>query len=211
MVGTSAAARVVYEAADGRRRGPASSSTGSTSAASAKAARSRTAATCTRGSLATLRDVDTPAIAERPAAAHGLTLPAVPRRRAVARLGPEPARARSTGLTFATTPLDIAQAALEGVCYRLADVLDAIGGVESVVATGARCSRTPPGCRCSPTCSGGRVEVSARRRGLRARRRARRARAARAAVPAGADRARRRAAARPARDPSASRRKNNGS
>jgi len=40
------------------------------------------------------------------------------------------------GLTFATTPGEIVQAALEGVAYRLADVLDAIGGVESVVATG---------------------------------------------------------------------------
>jgi gluconokinase len=40
------------------------------------------------------------------------------------------------GLTFATTPGAIAQAALEGIVYRLADVLDAIGGIESVVATG---------------------------------------------------------------------------
>jgi gluconokinase len=40
------------------------------------------------------------------------------------------------GLTFATTPGEIVQAALEGVAYRLADVLDAIGGLESVVATG---------------------------------------------------------------------------
>jgi gluconokinase len=40
------------------------------------------------------------------------------------------------GLTFDTTPGEIAQAALEGVAYRLADVLDAIGGIESVVATG---------------------------------------------------------------------------
>jgi gluconokinase len=40
------------------------------------------------------------------------------------------------GLTFATSPGEIVQAALEGVAYRLADVLDAIGGVESVVATG---------------------------------------------------------------------------
>jgi gluconokinase len=40
------------------------------------------------------------------------------------------------GLAFDTSPGDIVQAALEGVAYRLADVLDAIGGVESVVATG---------------------------------------------------------------------------
>jgi gluconokinase len=41
------------------------------------------------------------------------------------------------GLTFATTPGGIAQAALEGVVYRLADVLDAIGELDAVVATGA--------------------------------------------------------------------------
>ena len=40
------------------------------------------------------------------------------------------------GLSFDTTPADIAQAALEGVTYRLGDVLAAIGDVESVVATG---------------------------------------------------------------------------
>jgi gluconokinase len=40
------------------------------------------------------------------------------------------------GLTFATSPGEIAQAALEGVAYRLADVLDALGGIEWVVATG---------------------------------------------------------------------------
>ena len=51
MVGTSAAARVVYERRRSRRR-PASFSTASTPRASAKAARSPTAATCTRGCAA---------------------------------------------------------------------------------------------------------------------------------------------------------------
>jgi gluconokinase len=85
--------------------------------------------------LRTLRDVDTTEIAERPAGAHGL--------RFLTFLGGERSlgwdadrRGTIDGLTFATTPLDIAQAALEGVCYQLADVLDAIGGLESVVATG---------------------------------------------------------------------------
>jgi gluconokinase len=84
----------------------------------------------------TLADVDTSRIAERPAAAHGLTfLPFLGGERS---LGWNPDRTGSIdGLTFETTPLDIAQAALEGVCYRLADVLDAIGGIESVVGTGA--------------------------------------------------------------------------
>jgi gluconokinase len=83
-----------------------------------------------------LRDLDTSEIAERPAAAHGLTfLPFLGGERS---LGWNPQRRGAIeGLTFATTPLDIAQAALEGVCYRLADVLDAIDGIESIVATGA--------------------------------------------------------------------------
>ena len=45
-------------------------------------------------------------------------------------------RGLASGLTFATSAGEIAQAALEGVAYRLADVLDVIGGIESVVATG---------------------------------------------------------------------------
>ena len=123
-----------------------------------------------------------PALAERPPAAHGLTLPAVPRRRAVARLGPATGAARSTGLTFATTPLDIAQAALEGVCYRLADVLDAIGGIESVVATGGALLANAAWLQVLADVLGRPVEVSAVRRGLGARRGARRARAARPAA-----------------------------
>jgi gluconokinase len=68
-------------------------------------------------------------------AAHGLSfLPFLGGERS---LGWNPhRRGLLAGLTFATSPGDIAQAALEGVAYRLADVLDAIGGVESVVATG---------------------------------------------------------------------------
>jgi gluconokinase len=41
-----------------------------------------------------------------------------------------------SGLTFRTTPAQVAQAALEGIAYRLADVLEAIGELEAVVATG---------------------------------------------------------------------------
>jgi gluconokinase len=134
MVGTSAAARVVYEASqaeprpglflyrlDGTRfcEGGALSDGGNLHAWLQR----------------TLRDVDTSEIADRPAAAHGLTfLPFLGGERS---LGWDPNRRGSIeGLAFATTPLDIAQAALEGVCYRLADVLDAIGGIESVVGTG---------------------------------------------------------------------------
>ncbi len=71
-----------------------------------------------------------------PALEHGLTfLPFLGGERS---LGWDPSRrGLISGLTFATTPADIAQAALEGVMYRIADVLAAIGSVESYVATGA--------------------------------------------------------------------------
>jgi gluconokinase len=135
MVGTSAAARVVYEAPaaeprpglflyrlDDRRfcEGGALSDGGNLHA----------------WFLRTLRDLDTSGIDDRPAAAHGLTfLPFLGGERS---LGWNPDRRGAIeGLTFATTPLDIAQAGLEAVCYRLADVLDAIGGIDSFVATGA--------------------------------------------------------------------------
>ena len=135
MVGTSAAARVVYEAAGAEARpglflyrldhrrfceGGALSDGGNLHA----------------WLLRTLRDLDTSELADRPAAAHGLTfLPFLGGERS---LGWDPSRRGSIdGLTFATTPLDIAQAALEGVCYRLADVLDAIDAIDSIVATGA--------------------------------------------------------------------------
>jgi gluconokinase len=135
MIGTSAATRVVYEAPtaeprpgiflyrlDERRfcEGGALSDGGNLHA----------------WLVRTLRDLDTSSIDERPAAAHGLTfLPFLGGERS---LGWNPQRRGAIeGLTFATTPLDLAQAALEGVCYRLADVLDAIGDIESIVATGA--------------------------------------------------------------------------
>jgi len=128
-IGTSAAARVVYEAPsaepkpgvflyrlDGRRfcEGGALSDGGNLHAWLAH----------------TLRDA-------RPSdePAHGLSfLPFLGGERS---LGWDPhRRGLVSGLTFDTSPGEIAQAALEGVAYRLADVLDAIGGIESVVATG---------------------------------------------------------------------------
>ena len=71
-----------------------------------------------------------------PSPEHGLTfLPFLGGERS---LGWDPdRRGLIAGLTFATTPADIAQAALEGVMYRIADVIAAIGDVESYVATGA--------------------------------------------------------------------------
>ncbi len=134
-VGTSAAARVVYEAPRAEPK------------PGLFLYRVDESRFCEGGALSdggnlhawlmrTLAGVDTSQVADRPAAAHGLTfLPFLGGERS---LGWNPDRKGSIdGLTFKTTPLDIAQAALEGVCYLLADVLDATGGIESVVATGA--------------------------------------------------------------------------
>jgi gluconokinase len=141
MVGTSSAARVVYEAAaveprpglflyrlDRRRvcEGGALSDGGNLRV----------------WLLQTLRVEDLDALAERPAAAHGL--------RFLPFLGGERSlgwnvdrRGLVDGLSFATTAEDVAQAALEGLAYRLADVLGAIGGIDSVVATGGALLSSP--------------------------------------------------------------------
>ena len=134
MVGTSAAARVVYAAPSAVPRpglflyrldaerfceGGALSDGGNLHA----------------WLLQTLRAVDLDDLVDRPPAAHGLTfLPFLGGERS---LGWDPdRRGMIDGLSFATTPADLAQAALESVAYRLAAVLVAIGDLESVVATG---------------------------------------------------------------------------
>jgi gluconokinase len=159
MVGTSAATRVVYDAAaavprpglflyrlDRRRfcEGGALSDGGNLHA----------------WLLATLRDTDTAAMADRPAAAHGLVfLPFLGGERS---LGWD-ARRRGvvSGLSFATTPLDVAQAALEGVCYRIAAVLEAIGGIESLVVTGGALLANPAWVQVLADVLGRPLEVSA--------------------------------------------------
>jgi gluconokinase len=65
------------------------------------------------------------------------------------------------GLSFATTTRDIAQAALEGVCYRFADVLEALEPVESVVATGGALLASPAWVQILADVLGRPVEVSA--------------------------------------------------
>ncbi len=134
MVGTSATLRVVYEAPSAKPR------------PGLFLYRLDERRFCEGGALSdggnlyawlerTLRDVDTVGLAARPPAGHGLVfLPFLGGERS---LGWDASRrGLVAGLTFGTTPLDIAQAALEGICYRFADVLDALGGVESLVATG---------------------------------------------------------------------------
>ena len=47
------------------------------------------------------------------------------------------------GLTFDTTPLDLRQAALEGVAFRFAEVADLMTGIEEIVVTGGALLRDP--------------------------------------------------------------------
>jgi gluconokinase len=141
MVGTSAAARVVYAAPHAEPRG------------GLFLYRLDERRFCEGGALSdggnlhawllhTLRDLDTSHLAERPAAAHGLTfLPFLGGERSLGWNAKR--RGAIEGLSFATTPEDIAQAALEAVCYRLTAVLEAIGGLESVVATGGALLANP--------------------------------------------------------------------
>jgi len=134
MVGTSATARVLYAAPQATPR------------PGLFLYRLDDARFCEGGALSdggnlyawlerTLRDLDTAGIADRPAAAHRLVfLPFLGGERS---LGWNASRRGLVhGLTFETTALDLAQAALEAVCYRLADVLDALDGIDSLVATG---------------------------------------------------------------------------
>jgi gluconokinase len=108
---------------------------------------------------ATLRDLDTAGIAGREPAAHGLVfLPFLGGERS---LGWDASlRGAVEGLSFATTPLDLAQAALEAVCYRFAAVLDALGRVESVVATGGALRANPDWIQVLADVLGYPVEVS---------------------------------------------------
>ena len=163
MIGTSAALRVVYPAEtadprpglflyrlDGRRfcEGGALSDGGNLHA----------------WLLRTLRDLDGARLAQREPAAHGLVfLPFLGGERS---LGWDAARRGAIrGLSFATSPLDIAQAALEGVCYQLADVLDALGGVDSVVATGGALLASPDWTQILADVLGRPLEVSGVREG----------------------------------------------
>jgi gluconokinase len=82
----------------------------------------------------TLKDPDG-SLADRDPDSHGLTF--------LALLGGERspgwhqhAKGAIEGLTFATTPLDLRQAALEGVAFRFAEIAELMPEVEEIVATG---------------------------------------------------------------------------
>ena len=103
-------------------------------AASSRAARSRTAATSTTGSRRRSADASG-SLAQRDPDDHGLVfLPFLGGERST---GWNPhARGTIHGLTFATTPLDVRQAAYEGVAFRFAAILDLLPDVCEIVATG---------------------------------------------------------------------------
>ncbi|HZQ15861.1 MAG TPA: FGGY-family carbohydrate kinase [Gaiellaceae bacterium] len=158
MIGTSGAARVVYAAAAAEPRpglflyrldGARFCEGGSLSDGGNLAAWLR----------ATLRDVDTAGLADREPAAHGLVfLPFLGGERS---LGWDASRRGLVrGLSFATTAADLVQAALEAVCYRFAAVLDALGGVETVVATGGALRASPDWVQILADVLGRPVEVS---------------------------------------------------
>lgn len=159
MIGTSAAARVVREAAQvGARPG-------------LFLYRLDERRFCEGGALSaggnlyawlvrTLRDLDISGLADRPAAGHGLTfLPFLGGERSPGWNASR--RGEIAGLTFRTTPLDIAQAALEAVCCGLADILDAIGDVASIAATGGALLASPDWLQLLADVVGRPVEVSA--------------------------------------------------
>jgi gluconokinase len=90
----------------------------------------------------TLRLPEGANVADREPDGHGLTfLPLLGGERSP---GWHPdARGAIAGLTFETEPLDLLQAALEGVAYRFAEIADLLPGVTEVVATGGALDANP--------------------------------------------------------------------
>jgi gluconokinase len=89
----------------------------------------------------TFRDVDG-SLADRGPDDHGLTfLPFLGGERST---GWDPdATGAVYGLTFATTPLDVRQAALEGIGFRFAAIADLLPDVEEIVASGGALNKAP--------------------------------------------------------------------
>ncbi len=90
----------------------------------------------------TLRLPEAARVAEREPDGHGLTfLPLLGGERSPGWRAD--ARGAIAGLTFETEPLDLLQAALEGVAYRFAEIAGLLPGVREVVATGAALDANP--------------------------------------------------------------------
>ena len=90
----------------------------------------------------TLRLPDDTRVAEREPDGHGLTfLPLLGGERSPGWRAD--ARGAIAGLTFATEPVDVLQAALEGVAYRFAEIADLLPRVVDVVGTGGALDSNP--------------------------------------------------------------------
>jgi gluconokinase len=90
----------------------------------------------------TLRDAGAGSLGDRDPESHGLAF--------LSLLGGERspgwhqhAKGAVHGLTFDTTPLDLRQAALEGVAFRFAEVAELMPGIQEIVATGGALLRDP--------------------------------------------------------------------
>ena len=144
-VGTSSAMRLVTDARAGRRRRGGCGATGSTPAAPSRAGPCPRAATCTRGaparSTSASRTRSSAALIAAADTEHGLAvLPLLAGERSPG----WSARARGaiTGLSLATTPIDMLRASLESVALRLALIYDLLApltapGHEIVASGGA--------------------------------------------------------------------------
>jgi gluconokinase len=99
-------------------------------------------------------------LAERDPRDHGLVfLPFLGGERSTG-WNPE-ARGTIHGLTFGTTPLDVRQAAFEGVAYRFAAIADLLPDVHEVVATGGGLLRDPDWIQIMADALGHAITVSA--------------------------------------------------
>src|SRR5947208_2488714 len=74
---------------------------------------------------------------------------------------PTSAQAAFDGLSFDTTPLDVRQAALEGVGFRFAEIADLMPEVEEVVATGGGLLKDEDWCQIMADALGRPLVVSA--------------------------------------------------
>jgi gluconokinase len=133
MVGTSGAFRTVYESSEPRSR-PGLFVHWVDDARIVEGGSLSDGGSVVQWLGQTLKDPDG-SLANRDPGSHGLTF--------LALLGGERspgwhqhARGAIEGLTFDTTPLDLRQAALEGVAFRFAEVAELMPEVEEVVATG---------------------------------------------------------------------------
>jgi gluconokinase len=108
----------------------------------------------------TFRDHSTESLAGRDPGSHGLTfLPLLGGERSPG--WHQHAKGAVHGLTFDTTPLDLRQAALEGVAFRFAEIAELLPGIEEIVATGGALVKDPDWVQIMADALGRRITTSA--------------------------------------------------